>query len=240
MDDARAGEGRGTAKRTMLVAAGTGTGELRVPALSKLRVLQVVGRRSLPSIIEATIVPAVLFYVLYVSVGTVAAMLAALGWSYAAVVRRVLSGRCVPGLLQLAVVGLTVRTIVGIVSGTFLYFLQPVATTLALALVFLGSFCLGRPLIARMAADFCPLGPEVVGRPAVVKLFSGLTLLWAAVHLVSAGATFAMLVSLSTPTFVLLKTVVSLSITVSAVVCTVSWAMRTARAEKLVFAQVPA
>ena len=60
-----------------------------------------------------------------------------------------------------------------------MYFLQPVATTLALALVFFGSLMFGRPMIARMASDFCPLAPEIACRPGVVRLFSGLTLLWA-------------------------------------------------------------
>ncbi len=68
-----------------------------------------------------------------------------------------------------------------------MYFLQPVATTLALALVFFGSLMFGRPMIARMASDFCPLAPEIAGRPGVVRLFSGLTLLWAIVHLLERG-----------------------------------------------------
>ncbi|MDQ1476962.1 MAG: hypothetical protein QOE62_2191, partial [Actinomycetota bacterium] len=47
-----------------------------------------------------------------------------------------------------------------------------------------------------------------------------------------------MLVSLPTTTFVALKFFVSLAITISAVLLTVSWAMRTARSENLVFAAV--
>ena len=152
--------------------------------------------------------------------------------------RRLVGGHGVPGVLQLAVVGLTVRTIVGILSGTFMYFLQPVATTLALALVFLGSLMFGRPMIARMASDFCPLSPEIACRPGVVRLFSGLTLFWAGVHLLSAVTTFSLLVLLSTPTFVAVRSFVSLAITISAVVLTVSWSIRTARAENLVFARV--
>jgi hypothetical protein len=224
--------------RTMLVGRGAGSEESR-STLSKRHVLRVVGRRSLPSILEASIVPAVLFYGFFVTIGAVAAMIAALAWSYGALLRRWLSGHPVPGLLQLAIAGLTVRTIVGIVSGTFMYFIQPVATTLVLSLVFAGSLFVGRPLIARMASDFCPLAHDVASRPAVVKLFSGLTLLWAGVHLLSAGMTFMMLMSLATPTFVLLKTLVSLAITASAVVLTVSWALRVARSEQLAFAQVP-
>ncbi len=222
-------------ERPMLVAAPAGDRTAR-STLSKARVLQAVGRRSLPSLIEATIVPAVLFYGFFTLVGPTAAMLAVLVWSYGAVVRRLLSGQGVPGILQLAVVGLTVRTIVGVLSGTFMYFLQPVATTLALALVFLGSAFFGRPMIARMASDFCPLAPEIACRPGVVRLFSGLTLLWAGVHLLSAATTFTLLVSLPTGTFVAIRSIVSLAITVGAIVATVSWSIRTARAEDLVFA----
>jgi hypothetical protein len=223
----------------MLVAGDSDHGTRCAP-LSKLRVLKSVGRRSAPSLIEATVIPSVLFYVFLVSVGPEAAMLAALTWSYGSVLRRVVSGQRIPGVLQLAVAGLTIRTLVGLMSGTFMYFLQPIATTVALSLVFLGSLWWGKPMIARMASDFCPLDPEISGRPAVVRLFSGLTLMWAGVHLLSAGTTFAMLMSLPTATFVATKTVVSLGITISAVVLTVSWAMRIAHAENLVFAPLTA
>ncbi len=212
--------------------------DARRTTISRRRVLRVVGRRSLPTLIEATLIPSVLFYVFLVSVGPPAAMLAALAWSYAAVLRRLVTGRAVPGLLQLGLAGLTVRTIVGLLSGTFMYFLQPIATTLVLAILFLATLRFGRPMIARLASDFCPLHPDIASRPAITRLFSGLTLLWAGVHLLSAGMTFTMLVTLPTTVFVPLKTVASLAITVGAVVLTVSWAIRTAHAENLTFAPV--
>jgi hypothetical protein len=227
----------GVCERPMLVAAPAGDRHA-ASSVSRLRVLEVVGRRSLPSLIEATIIPAILFYVFFVMLGPTPAMLAVLTWSYGAVLRRLVGGHGVPGVLQLAVIGLTVRTIVGIMSGTFMYFLQPVATTVALAFVFLGSLRFGRPIIARMATDFCPLSPEIACRPGVIRLFSGLTLFWAGVHLLSAATTFSLLVLLSTPTFVAVRSFVSLAITISAVVLTVSWSIRTARAEDLVFARV--
>jgi len=223
-------------ERPMLIAAPL-DGPAATP-LSKLRVLKVVGRRALPSLIEATVIPAVAFYVVFTTVGPTPAMLAVLAWTYGAVARRLISGHGVPGVLQLAVIALTVRTIVGILSGTFMYFLQPVATTIALALVFFASMLFDRPMIARMASDFCPLAPEVSRRPGVVRLFSVLTLLWAGVHLLSAATTFTLLVSLPTPTFVAVKSFVSLAITLSAIVLPVSWTIRTARTENLVFARV--
>jgi uncharacterized membrane protein len=150
----------------------------------------------------------------------------------------VFDGR-VPAILFLATLGLTVRTVLGLASGTFVYFMQPVMTTLVMSAVFVGSLCIGRPIIGRLAHDFCPLSPEIACRPSIVQLFGRLTLLWAGVHLLSATATFTLLVSVSTPTFVLTKTLLSLALTCAAIVLTVSWAVRTARAENLVLAPVP-
>ena len=233
-------DGRGAVNdRVMLVATPGGDHGDGYTSVSKLRVLKMVGRRSLPSLIEATLVPSLLFYAFLVAVGPAQAMCAALAWAYGSVLRRLVSRQRIPGVLQLAVAGLTIRTIVGLLSGTFMYFLQPVATTLALSLVFLISLRFGLPIIARMASDFCPLDDEISARPRVTRLFSGLTLMWAGVHLLSAATTFAMLVSLPTATFVALRSVVSLTITTSAVMLTVSWAMRTAQSENLVFAPVP-
>jgi len=225
--------------RVMLVAA-TGWDHADADAtISKVRVLKMVCRRSLPSLIEATLIPSALFYAFLVVAGPNQAMCAALAWAYGSVLRRLVSRQRVPAVLQLAVTGLTMRTIVGLLSGTFMYFLQPVATTMALSVVFLISLRYGAPIIARMAADFCPLDDEIRARPGVTRLFSGLTLMWAGVHLVSAGITFAMLLTLPTATFVALRLIVSLTITLGAVVLTVLWAMRTARSEQLIFAPVP-
>ena len=178
-----------------------------------------------------------LFYVCLVHIGPGVAMIAALSWSYGAVVRRMVFDGRVPAILWLAVLGLTVRTLLGVMSGTFIYFLQPVMTTIALAAAFLASLWVGQPIIGRLAHDFCPLSPDIASRASIKLLFSKLTLLWAGVHLLSAATTFTLLVSVSTPTFVLLKMPLSLTITCSAIALTVSWAIQTARAENLIFAR---
>ena len=139
---------------------------------------------------------------------------------------------------MLALFGLTVKTLVGVASGsTFAYFLQPIATTVAIGAVFFGSVLVGRPVIARIAHDFCPISPEVASRPSVIRLFAGLTVLWATVQLVNAGATLGMLFSMPTTLFVVLKPATSLLISAAAVTITVCWALRTARREELVFAR---
>jgi uncharacterized membrane protein len=199
--------------------------------------LAAIARRTLPHLLEATIVPAALFYVMLVRFGAGAAMVATLAWSYSALARRLVRKERVPAILLLAMGGLTARTAAGVLSGSAaMYFLQPVLTTVVMALVFLGSLLLGRPVVAALALDFCPVGPEVTTRPAVVSLFRRLTVLWAGVHLTTGAATLVLLLTLPLPTFVLLKTVVCLAITGGGVALTVALALRTVRHEGLVLA----
>jgi hypothetical protein len=199
-----------------------------------------IARRALPQLAEATVIPALLFYVVLVAIGAAAAMIVVLCWTYGALARRIVRGVRPPGVLLLATFGLTCRTVVGVLSGsTFAYFVQPVATAVMLAVLFAGSVAMGRPLVARLAEDFCPLAPDVACRPAVTRLFMGLTLLWALVHLLTAIATLTMLVTMPVAPFLALKTVTCLAITIGGVVVTISWSIRTARREELAFCGRP-
>lgn len=214
--------------------------ETRTPqsTLPRRHVLTAVARRGLPGIIEASLVPSAIFAIATGLYGTTMAMLAVLAWGYATILRRVLLRQTIPSVLVLAMFGLTIKTLVGVASGsTLAYFLQPIVTTVAIGAVFFGSVLVGRPLIARIAHDFCPISPEVAARPSVVRLFAGLTVLWATVQLVNAGATLGMLFSLPTTLFVVLKPAASLLVSATAVVITVWWALRTAHREELVFAK---
>ena len=104
---------------------------------SKASVVQAVGRRMVPYLVEATVIPTALFYTFFVAFGLRWAIVAALGWTYAAVGRRVITRRPVPGLLMLATLGITVRTVIYLLSGNeFVYFFQPIMRTVATATVF--------------------------------------------------------------------------------------------------------
>jgi len=199
--------------------------------------LAAIARRTVPHLLEATIVPAVLFYVVLVRFGAGAAMVATLVWSYTALARRLLRGQRVPAILLLALGGLTARTAVGVLSGSAaMYFVQPVVTTGVMAAVFLGSIVVGRPVVAALAVDFCPVGPDVTARPGVIALFRRLTVLWAGVHVATGAATLALLLTQPLPTFVLYKTVVCLGLTGVGAAVTVAMALRTVRSEGLVLA----
>jgi hypothetical protein len=202
------------------------------PELSKRGVCSAVIRRAGPHLIEATVVPAVLFYSALLAFGLGAAYAAAVGWSYAALLRHLVRRRPVPPILVLGVIGLTVRTLVAIVSGSsFLYFFQPILGTVAMGCVFLLSICIGRPMIASLAGEFWPITAEEAARPGVVRLFRHLTLLWAGVNLATAALTMTLLVSLPLGAFLAAKQLSGLAVTASAVFLTVSMSLATARRE---------
>jgi hypothetical protein len=225
----------------MLVAPnpdGPSTGR---PGLARRPALRAVARRTLPRLVEAMVIPAVLLYVFLVFANLAVAMVIVLCWTYGAVLQRTLRRAPVPGLLALAAVGLTVRTVFALCSGSSLvYFLQPIGTTTLGSALLLGSVALRRPLAGRFAADFCPLAPEVATRPAVIRLFRDLTVLWSAVQLGKAVTSFAMLVVMPTPTFVASKALSGFLLTGLGIVLTVMWSLRTAHSEGLVFARMPA
>ena len=133
---------------------------------SRRRVVGAVARRLVPYLVEATIIPTALFYALLVVGDMRWALAGALAWSYGAIVRRAVVGLAIPGLLILATIGITVRTIVYLLSrNDFVYFVGPILRTTLTGLVLAASVAFGCPLIARFAGDFCPLAPDVSVRP---------------------------------------------------------------------------
>src|SRR5947209_19757596 len=128
-----------------------------MPALVEIPRLRTMARHAVPQVIEATLIPLLLFYAFLWTSGVRGALIAALAWSWVAIGRRVVTGQRIPGILVLGALGITARTIVAFASGSvFVYFLQPSLTTLAVAAAFLFSVPAGRPLAERLAHDFVP------------------------------------------------------------------------------------
>ena len=72
--------------------------------------------------------------------------------------------------------------------------------------VFFGSVLVGRPIVNRLARDFCPLTDEAASRHGVLRLFRNLTLFWSLVLLTHATLMLSLLLTLSTDNFVATKT----------------------------------
>jgi hypothetical protein len=194
--------------------------------------LRSMARFALPSLVESTVGPAVLFYVVLVVLGTRGALLAALAWSYLAVARRVVTGRRFPGVLLLGTLLITARTAISLATGSaFVYFLQPTLGTFLVALAFLVSVPLGRPLAERLAHDFCPLDPDLVKRDFIRRFFLRISLLWTFVLLLNASINLWLLLVSPLRSFVLLKSAVSIGVIGAAVVVSTLWFRRSLHGE---------
>jgi hypothetical protein len=189
--------------------------------------LRTLARHALPNVVEGTLIPLGLFLVMLHFLGLWGAMVVGLGWSYAAVLRRLLTGRRVPGIMILGAVTLTARVALAFATGSsFVYFLQPTLGTALVATAFLLSVPLRRPLAQRLAADFCPIPPHVMANTHVRRFFLQISLLWAITGFLNASVALWLQFSQSVGTFVVAKSVISPSLTVTAIAISVVWFKR--------------
>jgi hypothetical protein len=189
-----------------------------------------LARHAIPRVVEATLIPLGLFYLSLWLIGVWGALLAALAWSYGAVACRLVTRRRVPGILMLGSMALTVRTLVAFASGSvYVYFLQPTLGTIAIAAAFLLSVSAGRPLAERLASDFCPLPQSLLATPAVRRFFMRISLLWALTNTLNAVVTLWLLFSQDLSIYLLAKTLVSWTITGSAIAISTVWFKRSMR-----------
>ena len=197
------------------------TSHVEIPRLRTLS--RHIGR----NLVETTLIPLVLFYGAITLYGQVAALLISLGWCYLAVAGRLLRRCRIPGLLVLAALGLTVRTVVGLGTGSlFLYFLQPTLGNALIGAIFLASLAGRTPMAERLAEDFCPLPHAFLSHPQVHRFFNRVTLLWAGVQLANAAITIVLLVSQPVTTFLWMRPVVTAVVTAGAIAASVVWFKR--------------
>jgi hypothetical protein len=175
-------------------------------------------RHAIPVVLEAVVAPLVLFYLVLMLWGFRGALIAAMAWSFLALGRRLRRGERVSMLLLLGTLLLVLRTTVSFITGSaFLYFAQPTAGAIVIALVLIGSAILGRPFTQRFAGDFCPIDPELLARPLVHRFFVRISVLWATVLLLNAGFVIWLLVTSSLHAFVLERAGVTYSMTACAI-----------------------
>ena len=175
-------------------------------------------RHALPVVLEGVVGPLVVFYLLLIFTGFKGALIAALTWSYLALVRRLLKGERVSMLLLFGTILLTLRTAVAFVTGSaFIYFVQPTVGTVVISVALLVSAIVGRPFTQRFAHDFCPMDPAIMRRPLVRRFFIRISVLWATVLMLNAGLVFWLLVSSSLRSFVLERSAVTYGLTAIAI-----------------------
>lgn len=162
-------------------------------------------------LIENVLAPLAVFYAVLAVVGMRGAIIGALTWCYLAVVARLALRRPVPAVLVVTALLLTMRTVVGLATGSvFLYFLQPSLENFVLGGLFLASVPLGRPLVARLAGDFCALPPDLLGHIRLRRFFSRVSMLWAAVFAVNGVSTLVLLLRLPAVDFPVVSALASM------------------------------
>lgn len=165
-------------------------------------------RHAIPNVIEGKIVPVVLFLGLLEFLGTTPALLGALVWSIGALARRHRKNQSASGILILTTLGLVTRTVAALATGSLtVYFLQPTVATAMVAAAFLGSVLIGRPLAERLMLDFCPVDDETRAHPTLRRFFSHFSLWWGFTSAANFAVTLWLLLSHSTATFVVVKSV---------------------------------
>jgi len=180
---------------------------------------------------EAVIVPLGLFYAVVVTLGLDTALLAALGWALLAVVVRLVRGTRPPVLLLAATaMALLQAGITFAANSATVYFLQPTAATYAFGAALLVTLPWERPLIQRLAHEFCPLPDDVLGTTHLRRFFQRLSVLWGVVLLVNASLTLGLLLTLSTSWSVPLAAVASVPVFTAGLVLSYVWFRHSLRA----------
>jgi hypothetical protein len=166
-----------------------------------------VTRRVLTYVTEVTLVPSVLFYVSFVNLGLKPALLISLAWSGTALLRRLASGQRIPATLVLSCLIMSSRTVVAWMSGSvFLYFLQPVLSTLTIASFLLVSVWLGKPFVQKAIVDYVPGVPsEWSGFPTVERFFRRTTTAFGLMYLLNVTVTSWALMSTGLGSFMLIS-----------------------------------
>jgi hypothetical protein len=113
---------------------------------------------------------------------------------------------------------LSIRAAVMFATGsTLVYFLQPVGATLVTATVFSVSALVKRPVLDRLAHEFCPFPAELSARLRQRHFFGWLSVVWSSAYVLDAAVTLWLLTNSSVSDFVLLKSVLSPLLTLSAI-----------------------
>jgi uncharacterized membrane protein len=192
-------------------------------------------------LLESTLIPLSLFYLLLTVVGLDGGLIAALSWSVLALGRRVVLRRKIPAVLILTTGLLVARTVLGLVTGSvFLYFLQPTLQNFLIAFVLLASLPFGRPFLAKLADDFCAFPTSFSEHPRVVKFFRRVSLLWALVFVTNGATTLYILAKETVGDFLMVSTAGSYTVVGVAAVVSLFWFRRELRGEGIVLRLGPA
>jgi hypothetical protein len=187
-----------------------------------------LARRAIPQVLEASIIPAAIMLVLLEVATATVAIGGALAWIVGATLWRVATRRQVSGLSILSVARLGVRSTIAMLLGsTFVYFVQGSIGGFALAIAWLVSVAMDRPLARRFAEDFTDLEPHTLDHPRVHHALRRISLLMGVVGIAHAALGLWLLLTLTAGTYVVVNAVLSIAIPGAALAISITWFRRT-------------
>ncbi|MEO8889687.1 MAG: hypothetical protein ABI301_02675 [Jatrophihabitantaceae bacterium] len=167
-------------------------------------------KRAATTALLASLLPMLVFYLSMAAFGLRAAVLATVGWYYAGLLLKLVRRQPVLAAAMLGAGLLSIRALMMFLTGSvFLYFLQPVAGTVATATVMAATALAGRPVLDRLAHEFCPIPDEVSVRLRQARFFSRLSIVWSVTYFVNAAGTLWLLINASLTGFIVLKSILS-------------------------------
>lgn len=188
------------------------------PNVIELPCWRPLARHALRTTLMVSLLPMAVFYTTLAVLGIRMAVLATVAWFYAGLLPKLVRRKPVLAARVLAAGLLTFRAVIMFVTGSsFLYFLQPVAGTVVVALTFAASAVAGGPLLDRLAHEFCPVPEELSERLRATSFFAQLSVVWSMTYLVNALSTVWLLTNASLNGFVLVKSIMGPVLTSSAV-----------------------
>ena len=180
--------------------------------------LRPIIRKVLTTFTLVSALPMAVFYTTMSLFGLRAAALATVSLYYGGLLLTLVRHKPILAAALLAAGLLSIRTVVMFLSGSsFLYFLQPVAGTVAVATVIAASALAGRPVLDRLAHEFCPFPAELSKRLREQRFFTRLSVVWSVAYLINAVGTIWLLRTLSVGNFVAAKSVLGPTLTITAV-----------------------
>jgi hypothetical protein len=180
---------------------------------------------------ESVVVPTALLTILLHVVGLRGALAAAVGWCALTALVRWIGERRVPGTLLVCASVLAGRSSIALAtSSAVVYVLQPAVGSSVMALLFVGSALVGRPVTVRLARDFVHLPAQLLRQRGVRRMFTQVALLWGGSRLIDAGMSVGFLV-VGLQAGLLSRAVLSPLLTVLTVVACTLWGRRALRRE---------
>lgn len=144
--------------------------------------------------VETVTIPTLLLYVLLHTAGLIWGLVAVIGWCALTLGLRRLLGQHLPGTLLLCAGMLCGRAALALVlSSALVYVLQPVFGSALMALLFLGSAAIGRPVTIRLARDFVSLPAQLFHHRGVRRMFTQVAIVWGVSRVIDAGMSLGLL-----------------------------------------------